>query len=117
MANCSPCSTSIPTGSIRSTRKISAGWKKSWRCFAGRRAAANGGPRAQSSVILRVAKSQHREEDERQDQHADRKSDTLAKPLRDVDEHDDPNDEVHEGNEHQDEPPDRSAGDLETHDD
>jgi len=67
-------------------------------------------------VVFRIAKAQDRIEDKTQKRQADAKAGGLAKVLGDIDRHNDGHDDRDEGDEHQYEPPHRSAGNLEEND-
>jgi hypothetical protein len=68
--------------------------------------------RSRRALILRAAKAEYWEENDRQQKQTDSKTDALSETLRDIDAKDDPDNEIHERNEHQDHPPTGPTRDL-----
>src|SRR5262249_36067990 len=66
--------------------------------------------------VAGAAEGEHREEDDPQQRQADPVERVLAERLGEVDADDDPDHEVHARDQHQHEPPERAADDLEQHD-
>src|SRR5437867_929940 len=83
----------------------SRGWALSWP-----------GTSCSWPTILRISPRQNRKENRTQEQETQREADTLPEIHRDVVQHDDRDDEADDGNEVEENPPHRLAGDLDEHD-
>jgi hypothetical protein len=64
------------------------------------------------SLILRAAKTEDRQENDSQESDTESESCTFTKALRQIDAQNNHNDEVHEGNQHQENPPPWPSDDL-----
>src|SRR5689334_8748570 len=66
--------------------------------------------------VLRLPPRQNRDEDESQEEESEREPHTMSEVLGDAVEHHDRYDDVHDGDEVEEDPPDRFARDLQHHD-
>src|SRR5262249_55575259 len=79
---------------------------------AGRRLGSGYPWRRRRTLVLGAAEAEDQEENERQQKQTDSKTNAFSEALCHVDAKDDPDDEIHKRNEHQDYPPTRSPRDL-----